>query len=1467
MSDPRDPEPVDATVVPASPSTLPGSTPTDHAEGTVVTGPGGLQRDDGDTPGPILPEIDRASSGVSSPEATQWNRPQPPTEPTLPPVHSPNEITYRRASSADIDLNADTFIRPPAADADPNEATRARSPEVDVDLNAVTRTRPPEAGVDLFAATQIRAPDAGVDLFAATQVRAPDVDLNAATRATPGLPGGETGQNEATRVVRGPATSSPTGSPRIPVRGAMVGRFAVRDLHARGGLGEVYKAQDTELNREVALKKIQTRFADDASCRRRFLSEAELTARLDHPGVVPVFGLVADGFGRPCYAMRFIRGESLKDEIDRYFRPPGPAAPGAEGGKIETGPPRNSQTADSRRIAFRQLLQRFTAVCQAIAYAHTRNVIHRDIKPANVMVGTFGETLVVDWGLAKALDDPQTPEESQTGPTGAHLNPNGTGSSDQMTTMGTVVGTPAFMSPEQAAGRIDIIGPASDVYSLGATLYYILTGKSPFTGNDPTLTISRVQEGTFPPPREVAGDVSKPLEAICLKAMATRPEDRYPTAQALAADVDRWLSDEPVSCHRDPLLARLARWARRHPARVAAAVSLLFTGFLAAAVILFVVDQARKQTKESLIKVTKAEDDAQQALKAETAAKEKTRDALDKLTDQEKQTRDQRDAAERARDLAKNRFGLASKAFEKVVFEIQSQLEDRSGTQRLRQSLLQTAQEGLNDLLTSGGHVSGADRQEADRVLFGARVQMGDVYKSLGNTLAARKEYETAVASAEAIPSGDLEDQKNLATGYYKLAEIRLQAGETTRASEAARKALDLRTKHLKLAPTDPVARGAVAAAQDRLALVAQEQGHTREAWEVCQTSRDIRTSLYAAAPANTKTAQEAGRDLAQSHEREADILLRMGNLSGAETAVRKALTLREKLAKELPDRVEVQREWAAAYGRLGEVNIDRADMGGALAAFQTELGILKGVGDKDPLSAGVKADEAVARGRIGYVLLRTGKIKQALEQTEQSNDICRKLAETDPGSGRIRRLYGKSYEYLGDARLESGDTAGALREYREGRVILEKLQKDDPASVRTRMDLAQNLERIGSAELAAGRLGAAFEALIGSSYAREELVGADPDSTRARRDLAISHDRLCYAHQLAGNPLLARVEANRAFALFKELAEKDPGSGQAQRDLGLAYGKWGDVAFHQNSQTVALILYGKSLDLFDKLAKVDDSNAQAKEDQAIGWQRLANTYAAAELLNFRRDAELANTFAVVDFSKFRRDAEMTALQLRDAVAAANPTNLAAARAVMTSRRRLGDVYSDRDEFNEAKTTYQEALKVPAQFTEVDKKLVDAVFGTEIATVHKKLELLEAIRARTRDPVEMMKEYPTVGPEALVVLIDRNLRAHDRLRAARAADVLEKHARGASDLYIAARTYAMCYPKTGSAATQKEFADSAVRVLKQAVAAGFRNADQLQDSRWDVVRDREDFRAVETTLRNYTPPIPAPRVVEPPSLK
>jgi tRNA A-37 threonylcarbamoyl transferase component Bud32 len=221
-------------------------------------------------------------------------------------------------------------------------------------------------------------------------------------------------------------------------------RYQVLRPHARGGLGEVFVALDQELHREVALKEIDATHADDPHSRGRFVREAEITGGLEHPGVVPVYGLGRHADGRPFYAMRFIRGETLKDAIARFHESPGH---GLGHGDLE----------------FRQLLGRFMAVCNAVAYAHSRGVIHRDLKPSNVMLGHYGETLVVDWGLAKAVG--RDPAEDGARPAEPTLVPVlAEGSSATRT--GAALGTPAYMSPEQAAGRLDQLGPASDVYSL-----------------------------------------------------------------------------------------------------------------------------------------------------------------------------------------------------------------------------------------------------------------------------------------------------------------------------------------------------------------------------------------------------------------------------------------------------------------------------------------------------------------------------------------------------------------------------------------------------------------------------------------------------------------------------------------------------------------------------------------------------------------------------------------------------------------------------------------------------------------------------------------------------------------------------------------------------------------------------------------------------------------------------------------
>jgi eukaryotic-like serine/threonine-protein kinase len=367
------------------------------------------------------------------------------------------------------------------------------------------------------------------------------------------------------------AVAAPT--PAVPASG----RFRTCGLLARGGIGQVLRAIDTELHREVAVKELQPALADDDEVRQRFLREAEITGKLEHPGIVPVYGLQRDAAGRPFYAMRLVRGQALQEAVVEFHE-------------------RHSGRRRFVGLEFQKLLRRFLHVCQTIAYAHSRGVVHRDLKPENILLGPFGETLVVDWGLAKvmAADDlqaglpsageapPAWPQPCAAIETKREVQDDGSPAitlnhlSSQLTQdAGQWIGTPAYMSPEQALGQAHRVGPAGDVYSLGATLYVLLAGQAPLTGDSVQHTLRRVIDGDFLRPRALCRAIPPPLEAICLKAMARRPEERYASPSDLADDIERWLADEPVTAARESIFARVARWGRRNRSRVVAATIAL----------------------------------------------------------------------------------------------------------------------------------------------------------------------------------------------------------------------------------------------------------------------------------------------------------------------------------------------------------------------------------------------------------------------------------------------------------------------------------------------------------------------------------------------------------------------------------------------------------------------------------------------------------------------------------------------------------------------------------------------------------------------------------------------------------------------------------------------------------------------------------------------------------------------------
>ncbi|HEX7445992.1 MAG TPA: bifunctional serine/threonine-protein kinase/formylglycine-generating enzyme family protein [Pirellulales bacterium] len=371
-----------------------------------------------------------------------------------------------------------------------------------------------------------------------------------------------------------PAGASAAGL-AAPAADASGGRFEVVRLHASGGLGQVSIALDRELHRQVALKEIHPRLADQPESRARFLLEAEVTGSLEHPGVVPVYSLGQWPDGRPFYAMRLVQGDSLEDAIRRFHATP--------------------CDSDEHELRLRKLLRSFIDVCDAVDYAHSRGVLHRDLKPSNIMLGPYGETLVVDWGLAKTAARAESPLPAECAE--PLLAPQ-SGSTPE-TRLGSAVGTPAFMSPEQAAGALDLLGPASDVYSLGATLYTLLTNRPAFEGDDFAAIRASILNGQFPPPRKVCPTAPRALEAVCLKAMALEPGDRYPSARALAVDIENWLGDAPVSARHDGGFERLARWARRHRTWTRAAAASLVMVTVIALAASWLVNRARLQTDEA----------------------------------------------------------------------------------------------------------------------------------------------------------------------------------------------------------------------------------------------------------------------------------------------------------------------------------------------------------------------------------------------------------------------------------------------------------------------------------------------------------------------------------------------------------------------------------------------------------------------------------------------------------------------------------------------------------------------------------------------------------------------------------------------------------------------------------------------------------------------------------------------------
>jgi tetratricopeptide (TPR) repeat protein len=857
--------------------------------------------------------------------------------------------------------------------------------------------------------------------------------------------------------------SEPAAAAAAPSAGAS-SRYRVLRPLAEGGLGAVFVAEDAELPRQVALKQIQPGPAADPGSRERFVLEAEVTGGLEHPGIVPVYGLGTGTDGRPFYAMRLVRGETFSAGIERFRR----------------------SGADFGGLACRELLGRFVDACQAVAYAHSRGVLHRDLKPASVMLGKFGETLVIDWGLAQPTGRSFAPPGEAEPP----LVPRADAESSSVTV--GALGTPAYASPEQAAGRIDGLGPETDVFGLGAILYEMLTGQAPYLGGDRTVPIRQ--------PRRLNPAVPAALEAVCRKALAAEPARRYRSALGLATDVERWLAGEPVAAWKEPRRARARRWLRKHGTMVTSAAVLLGTAALVLAAGLVAAGRERVEAARR----ERAEADATRV--AAVADVEKVRDERDaeaqakrEAVEQGRRERERAEAARREAEAGAERARAERDAQEQVRRDAEAARDaEADARRRTREAVAALAGDTVEKLLARSHPLGEGDRRLV-RQIHGV--------------------FEESAREAPAAP----EARAALAHGLFRVAALRQKSGEPAEAERAYRDALALQAKLAADVPAVPEHRRALALTDLNLGHLLYGAGRLPEA------EQSFRDALALQAKLATEFPAVAGHraDLAASQLNLGNLLIGQGRSTEAEPLFRAALALQAKLAADFPAAPGYRHELALTHLNLGNLLSETGRPGEAERSFRAALALCQALATEFPADPGYRADLAASQLNLGNVLYGAGRPEEAERSVRAALAQQERLAAEFPAHADYRNDLAGSLVYAALVARGRGDFARA-------RTLLERARPHHAAALASnpRHPVYRQFFRNNVRALAATLADLGEPAAAAREADTLAGLGVDPagDALDAARTLA-----RCAALAAKGDKGMADSYAGRAVALLRQ--------------------------------------------------------------------------------------------------------------------------------------------------------------------------------------------------------------------------------------------------------------------------------------------------------------------------------------------
>jgi serine/threonine-protein kinase len=901
--------------------------------------------------------------------------------------------------------------------------------------------------------------------------------------------------------------------------------------HARGGIGLVWLAQDRQLQRDVALKVIQPQFSNRHDQRARFVLEAEITGKLEHPGIVPVYSVGHDAAGRPYYAMRFIRGESLSTAIRRFHERRRAAAEA-----------RDSAPPSPWGVEFRQLLASFLDVCDAIDYAHSRGVLHRDLKPSNIMLGSYGETLVVDWGLAKVIGSGDVaPVHSGAGGQFEPSMAQSMTAPSGETAPGTTLGTPAYMSPEQAGGQAEQIGPASDVYGLGATLYELLTGQVAFAGAKMAELIDRVQRGDFPPPRSVERSLPAALEAICLKAMALKPEDRFPSVRALARDLERWLADEPVTAYPERPFERLARWLRQHRSWTYSAVAGLAGVCLVTTIALFVVDGARRSESAARQEAQMNFMMAQGAVNAYlTNVSENTllqeqdsvdlrrlrRQLLESALQYYRGFVNQRSKEPRLKkDLASAYYRVG-----KITEEIGSVPEAAAALEAARVNFEELAAANPADDELQGE--LGACNLAIGRL---AQLRFGNLRAALQSLGRARAILEPLVARHRDVATY----QANLALCLSELGVVHARLGDTTEALSVLDQARTSLNGLIARLPDQIGYKSDLAEVINNIGYVQQKKGDNRAALKSFQELRDHCQTLLDSITVGPRPVRLLNR-LAKTDYNVGTVQIRIGDREAALRSFERSLGFRKELALTHPSVAEYHENLGESYREIAWVLVEDHQNAKALPYLEKSLEIFQNLVKAHPNRAKFLSDLGLCWNSLGCLHDEARDNARALTDFEQAVKELERATGMSKETSEYKIYLNTHLQNVGEQYVDMGQPDVGLPYYKRGLEILRDLHQSDPQNAEFSLQYADALTMLGNVERHAGKPDPGLESFALAHGLLDGLLTANPADAAiaARLARALIGEALATA-QVRG-PDAARPLLTRAVELLSPLVSSD---------------------------------------------------------------------------------------------------------------------------------------------------------------------------------------------------------------------------------------------------------------------------------------------------------------------------------------